>query len=159
MSLALAEPMLATPTSSPRLPPGCAAEPKWDGFRALLAREVGRPARLVSRRGNELTPAFPEIIEAAAELPESLGDVVFDGELVIWNSGRLDFQLLLHRLPGLAVHEGRMGVPDDDVVLRLVLDEGRALLPAEVLALPPAVGLGRLLPLAPAQSGNGRRGR
>lgn len=97
MSLALAEPMLATPTKSRHLPPGCAAEPKWDGFRALLAREIGRPARIVSRRGNELTPAFPEIVEAAAALPESLGDVVLDGELVIWNEGRLDFQLLLHR--------------------------------------------------------------
>jgi len=92
-----AEPMLAAPTSSPRLPPGCAAEPKWDGFRALLAREPGQRPRLVSRRGTDLAPAFPEIVKAADALPDALGDIVLDGELVIWNAGRLDFQLLLHR--------------------------------------------------------------
>lgn len=91
------EPMLAAPTDSPRLPPGCAAEPKWDGFRSLLAREPGLRPRLISRRGTDLSPAFPEITEAAAALPTALGEVIFDGELVIWNAGRLDFRLLLRR--------------------------------------------------------------
>ncbi len=34
----LPEPMLAEPGNNPALPPGWAAEPKWDGNRALLAR-------------------------------------------------------------------------------------------------------------------------
>lgn len=110
--------MLAAPTAYGRLPDGWAAEPKWDGFRALLAREAGGkidggeggndgggndggdPARvrLVSRRGTDLTGAFPELAEAAAGLPAELGDVAFDGELVIWDEGRLEFKLLLKRL-------------------------------------------------------------
>lgn len=91
------EPMLAAPTTSPRLPPGFAAEPKWDGFRALLTRGPGGQAHLTSRRGTDLTPDFPEIIDAAAELPEAPGEIIFDGELVIWNEGRLEFELLLQR--------------------------------------------------------------
>ncbi|WP_406483591.1 hypothetical protein [Streptomyces sp. NBC_01615] len=34
----LPDPMLATPTSDPALPPDHAAEPKWDGYRALVGR-------------------------------------------------------------------------------------------------------------------------
>ncbi|HET9170414.1 MAG TPA: hypothetical protein VFN97_13305 [Actinospica sp.] len=90
-------PMLAAPTTSSRLPQGCVAEPKWDGFRALLAREAGRRPRLISRRGVDLTSAFPEVVRAAATLPDALGDVVLDGELVVWNAGQLDFKLLLAR--------------------------------------------------------------
>lgn len=30
-------------------------------------------------------------------MPTALGEVLFDGELVIWNAGRLDFHLLLQR--------------------------------------------------------------
>jgi ATP-dependent DNA ligase len=89
--------MLAAPTTAAKLPAGWAAEPKWDGFRALLAREPGLQPRLISRRGTDLSPSFPEIIAAAAALPTVLGEVIFDGELVIWNAGRLDFRLLLRR--------------------------------------------------------------
>lgn len=91
------EPMLAAPTNSPRLPEGWVAEPKWDGFRALLARETGRRPRLVSRRGVDLTSSFPEVVRAAESLPDELGDLLLDGELVIWNAGQLDFKLLLQR--------------------------------------------------------------
>ncbi|MBS2961437.1 ATP-dependent DNA ligase [Actinocrinis puniceicyclus] len=91
------EPMLAAPTASPRLPTGWAAEPKWDGFRSLLARGAGGRVQLVSRRGRSLAESFPEIVDAALALPAGLGDVAFDGELVIWNEGRLDFKLLLKR--------------------------------------------------------------
>lgn len=97
MALVVPEPMLAAPTTSPRLPPGYAAEPKWDGFRALLVRTAdGRP-QLLSRRGTDLSPAFPEIINAATALPRAPGELVLDGELVIWDQGRLDFHLLLER--------------------------------------------------------------
>ncbi|WP_374778499.1 hypothetical protein OG756_34560 [Streptomyces sp. NBC_01310] len=54
---------------------------------------------LQSRRGTNLTAAFPEIAEAA----EALGEhVVLDGEVVIYREGRLDFAALqqrLHRSP------------------------------------------------------------
>ncbi|MEU2552396.1 hypothetical protein ABZ589_12070 [Streptomyces sp. NPDC013313] len=36
MTWTLPEPTLAAPGSDPALPPGWAAEPKWDGFRAAI---------------------------------------------------------------------------------------------------------------------------
>lgn len=87
------EPMLAAAVAEFALPPGWAAEPKWDGYRALLGRPGDGRVLLRSRRGTDLTAAFPEIVTAAAALPP---DVVLDGELVVWEDGRLAF----HRLPG-----------------------------------------------------------
>ncbi|WP_307823927.1 ATP-dependent DNA ligase [Streptomyces sp. MBT58] len=65
----LPEPMLAEPVNNPALPPGFAAEPKWDGYRALLARYVDGRVVIRSRRGTDMTAAFPEITRAAASLP------------------------------------------------------------------------------------------
>lgn len=91
----LPEPMLTTSVASPDLPPGCAAEPKLDGYRAQLARWTGGRALLRSRQGTDMTAAFPEIREAAlAQLPDDTG---FDGELVVW-AGRLAFEWLQQRL-------------------------------------------------------------
>ncbi|WP_051862853.1 hypothetical protein [Streptomyces ochraceiscleroticus] len=51
------EPMLAQPVDTFHLPAGWAAEPKWDGFRALLAH--GQEQTLLrSRHGTDLTGAF-----------------------------------------------------------------------------------------------------
>ncbi|MGW8713098.1 hypothetical protein [Streptomyces sp. NPDC055752] len=45
---------------------------------------------LRSRQGTDMTTAFPEVREAAlAQLPEDTG---LDGELVVWESGRLAFE-------------------------------------------------------------------
>ncbi|WP_259446610.1 hypothetical protein [Streptomyces geysiriensis] len=38
MTWTLPDPMLTTPVPRPDLPPRAAAEPKWDGYRAQLAR-------------------------------------------------------------------------------------------------------------------------
>ncbi|UUV32311.1 hypothetical protein NQK81_02330 [Amycolatopsis roodepoortensis] len=62
-------------------------QPKWDGWRALLFAADGV---LQSRRDNDLSSRFPEIVHAAAQL----GDVVLDGELVALRGGRLDFGAL-----------------------------------------------------------------
>ena len=56
------------------LPGGVQYEQKWDGYR-LVGFSTPRP-HLQSRRGADLTDAFPEIAAAVA----SLGDVVVDGE-------------------------------------------------------------------------------
>jgi ATP-dependent DNA ligase len=94
----LPEPMLARAVD--RLPPpgtlpgGLVFEPKWDGWR-LLVSTLGDRVRLRSRAGTDLTAAFPEIVQAAAELDEEL---VLDGEVVIYRGGRLDFGALGHRL-------------------------------------------------------------
>ncbi|WP_331718607.1 hypothetical protein OG985_49455 (plasmid) [Streptomyces sp. NBC_00289] len=87
--------MLATPVPNPTLRPGWAAEPKWDGFRALLSIDADRVV-LRSRRGTEMLSAFPEIGAEAAQLPDATAP---DGELVVWDAaGRLAFEQLQHRL-------------------------------------------------------------
>ncbi|WP_327188086.1 hypothetical protein [Streptomyces sp. NBC_01334] len=50
MTWHLPQPMLTAPTSDPALPPGWAAEPKWDGYRAQLARYADGRVLLRSRR-------------------------------------------------------------------------------------------------------------
>ncbi|WP_416069915.1 ATP-dependent DNA ligase [Streptomyces sp. ME03-5684b] len=88
--------MLTTPVAGPDLPPGSAAEPKWDGYRAQLARYADGRVLLRSRQGTDMTGAFTEIKEAAlAQLP---GDTGLDGELVVWEGGRLAFERLQQRL-------------------------------------------------------------
>ncbi|GGV87203.1 hypothetical protein GCM10010294_68800 [Streptomyces griseoloalbus] len=63
-------PMLTTPTPRPDLPPGCAAEAKWDGYRAQLAVYTDTRVLLRSRQGTDLTASFPEIRAAAlTQLP------------------------------------------------------------------------------------------
>ncbi|MEH0415957.1 ATP-dependent DNA ligase [Streptomyces sp. B21-083] len=89
------EPMLSAPVPMPELRPGWAAEPKWDGFRALVSVDAGRVV-LRSRRGTEMGPAFPEVVAGAVQLPDA---TALDGELVVWDAlGRLAFERLQNRL-------------------------------------------------------------
>lgn len=76
------------------MPGGCRYEPKWDGFRAVVVHDT--TVTIWSRRGTDMTGAFPELAEAAAaQLPDG---VTLDGEIVAWVDGRLDFDALQHRL-------------------------------------------------------------
>ena len=65
------EPMLAKPTDVlppvKALPGGCLYEPKWDGYRGLVGVDAAGAPRIRSRRGVDLTAAFPDIAAAAAE--------------------------------------------------------------------------------------------
>ncbi|MCX4462235.1 hypothetical protein OG585_55395 (plasmid) [Streptomyces sp. NBC_01340] len=70
MTWTLPEPMLTTPVSVPDLRPGCAAEPKWDGFRALVSVGAGQVV-LRSRRGTEMAASFPEVVAGAVQLPDA----------------------------------------------------------------------------------------
>ncbi|MFJ9968139.1 DNA ligase-like domain-containing protein [Streptomyces avermitilis] len=60
MAWALPEPMLIS-VNGPDLPSLHTAEPKWDGFRALVSVDAGRVV-LRSRRGTEMGPAFTEVM-------------------------------------------------------------------------------------------------
>lgn len=74
---------------------GAQYEPKWDGFRLVIIRD-GDHTTAWSRQGTNLTAAFPDLIDAARQqLPPG---VVVDGEAVIWQGGRLDFDALQRRL-------------------------------------------------------------
>ncbi|MEU6680965.1 ATP-dependent DNA ligase [Streptomyces sp. NPDC046925] len=90
----LPEPMLAEPVASPLLRPGWAGEPKWDGFRAGLSLDGGQ-VLLRSRRGTQMAAAFPEVVAGAVQLPDA---TALDGELVVWEAGRLAFERLQNRL-------------------------------------------------------------
>lgn len=90
----LPEPILAEPVASPALRPGWAGEPKWDGFRAGLSLDAGQVV-LRSRRGTQMAAAFPEVVAGAVQLPDA---TALDGELVVWEAGRLAFERLQNRL-------------------------------------------------------------
>jgi bifunctional non-homologous end joining protein LigD len=67
-------------------------EIKWDGYRALALKSKGK-VRLYSRRAREVTPDFPDIAKAVAQLPMKEG--ILDGEIVALDAnGQASFQLL-----------------------------------------------------------------
>ncbi|MEU1661964.1 hypothetical protein ABZ527_38775 [Streptomyces griseofuscus] len=58
-----------------------------DGYRAQLAVYAGGRVLLRSRRGTDMTAAFPEI--KAAALTQLPADTGLDGELVVWEEDQL----------------------------------------------------------------------
>ena len=73
-----------------------AYEMKWDGVRAIVHVGDGR-LRIVSRNGNDMTAAYPELADLAAALAPL--DVVLDGEIVALDrSGRPSFSALQPRM-------------------------------------------------------------
>lgn len=119
----LPEPVLAVAVDDPRLPAGCAAEPKWDGYRALVERAADGTVLLRSRRGTDMNAAFPEVTAAADRLPDA---TAFDGEIVVWDGGRLAFERLQGRLnrTGAAAARSAEAAPAHFVVFDLLRIEG-----------------------------------
>src|SRR5436189_6342734 len=70
-------------------------EPKWDGFRCLLARR-GNKVDLRSKSGEDLTRYFPELAEAALKL--NVPAFVLDGEIVVPHGKTFSFDDLLQRI-------------------------------------------------------------
>lgn len=70
-------------------------EPKWDGFRCLLTREVSFVA-MYSKAGQDLGRYFPEVVAAALTLREE--SFVLDGEIVVPVGGGFSFDDLLQRI-------------------------------------------------------------
>ncbi len=86
--------MLAETSDRPFDDPAWVFELKYDGYR-LLAERVGGRARLVYRRGLDVTELYPDIAVAVAALP---ADCVLDGELcVLAADGYADFHRLQRR--------------------------------------------------------------
>jgi bifunctional non-homologous end joining protein LigD len=87
--------MLAETREQPFSKPGWLFELKLDGYRVRAAREDGA-AKLVSRKGHDMTAAFPEIAKAVAALPYE--GLILDGELVVLDdAGRPSFSRLQNR--------------------------------------------------------------
>jgi DNA ligase-1 len=92
--------MLASPAEDAseilgRLGPEVWVEDKYDGIRAQLHKQ-GTDVRLFSRDLHDVSSQFPEVVEAATELPWS---GILDGELLAYREGNvLPFQSLQARL-------------------------------------------------------------
>ncbi|WP_405602040.1 ATP-dependent DNA ligase [Streptomyces sp. NBC_01410] len=82
LRVALAESVSVLPRGQ-----GLAYEPKFDGHRMVIFR-VGGTVLLQARSGRIVTAAFPDLADAAQQLPEG---TVLDGEVVVWKDGRTDF--------------------------------------------------------------------
>jgi bifunctional non-homologous end joining protein LigD len=89
--------MLATSADPDRgLPLDGAAwayEVKWDGMRVLVDLHGGR-IRLTSRRGNDVTAAYPEFAAIADAHPDAL----LDAEIVVMRGGVPSFEALAERM-------------------------------------------------------------
>ena len=70
-------------------------EPKWDGFRCILARDADDVAML-SKSGEDLMRYFPEIVSAALDLKAK--GFILDGEIVVPIDGEFSFDDLLQRI-------------------------------------------------------------
>ncbi len=70
-------------------------EDKYDGIRSQIHFECGH-VRIFSRGMEDVTHAFPEIVEAVAKLP---ANGLLDGEILAWRDGRaLNFNVLQQRI-------------------------------------------------------------
>jgi ATP-dependent DNA ligase len=70
-------------------------EPKWDGFRSIIFRD-GDEVEIGSRNEKPMTRYFPDIVEAVkAAFPAKC---VVDGEIVVPQDGKLDFETLQQRI-------------------------------------------------------------
>ncbi len=86
-------PMLAK--AVPEIPDVGHTEPKWDGFRTIVFRD-GDEVVLGSRNEKPMTRYFPELVEQLrAQLPDRC---VVDGEIVLVDGDRLDFDALQQRI-------------------------------------------------------------
>jgi bifunctional non-homologous end joining protein LigD len=88
-------PMLAEIGETARSNPDWFYEPKLDGYR-VIAFLQGATVRLQSRRGIDLTAAFPEIVSELAA--QAIDRMVLDGEIVaLTGDGRPSFNALQNR--------------------------------------------------------------
>jgi len=85
------------------------AEYKYDGVRAQV-HKLGGEVKIFSRRLEEMTRSFPEVVEAASRISH---DVVLDGEIVAFREGEgpLSFQLIQRRLRRADVEESKRIAP------------------------------------------------
>jgi len=75
----------------------CAAEAKYDGFRIQVHRS-GKNVQLFSRRQENTTHMFPEIVKAVSQLPQK--ELIMEGEALSYNEETAEyypFQMTIQR--------------------------------------------------------------
>ena len=108
-------PMLADIADEPRTDERYLYEPKLDGYRTL-AFVNGANVRLLSRRGLDLTPAFPEIVSGLAA--QAVQTMIIDGEIVAYDAeGRPSFNALQNRAQAKTAQEIAAGQRQSPVTL------------------------------------------
>ncbi|MFJ6430061.1 MULTISPECIES: ATP-dependent DNA ligase [Microbacterium] len=106
--LAKAAPAVPDPAKTPG---GLLYEPKWDGFRGLIAWD-GETVEIGSRGAKPLTRYFPELVDVIPQLlPEPC---LLDGEIVVATgpdgSQRLDWEALSQRIHPAASRVAKLAV-------------------------------------------------
>ena len=110
-----AEPMLTETREQPFSKPGWLFELKLDGYRVRAGREQGE-AHLLTRKGNDIAAAFPEIARALVALP--FEGFILDAELVVPDeAGRPSFQRLQNRAKVSRALEVRRAAVESPAVL------------------------------------------
>ena len=119
----LAEPMATAGEISERYQKVVYAECKYDGVRAQVHKSGG-VVRIYSRRLEEITPSFPEVLSA---VKDAKGEFILDGEIVPFKDGHpLPFQLLQRRLRRIEDFEEAAGAaPVTYFAFDLLLLNGR----------------------------------
>ncbi len=107
-------PMLAKAAASvpdPDKAGGLLFEPKWDGFRGLVAWD-GETVEIGSRGAKPLTRYFPELVDVIPELLP--GPCLLDGEIVVATgpagAQRLDWEALSQRIHPAASRVAKLAV-------------------------------------------------
>ena len=119
----LAEPMATAREIAEHYQKLVYSECKYDGVRAQVHRSKGT-VRIYSRRLEEITPSFPEVIRA---VEKAKGEFIIDGEIVPFRDGHpLPFQLLQRRLRRMENFEEAAGnAPVTYFAFDLLLLDGR----------------------------------
>ncbi len=92
LSSRMLQPMLAAAADTLPVGRGWTYEIKWDGYRALAAKD-GSSVRLISRNQKNLTADYPTVVSAVQSIREKR--VLLDGEIVALDAnGRPSFQAL-----------------------------------------------------------------
>ena len=90
------EPMLANARKDVPVSDSFAYEVKWDGIRVMVSLDEGR-VTLRSRNNMDLTPKFPELLNAEKSFRATCG--LFDGEIVcLDDDGKPVFKDVIHRM-------------------------------------------------------------
>jgi bifunctional non-homologous end joining protein LigD len=128
-------PMLASPASRlPRDDDKWGYEFKWDGVRAIVYVDGGRP-RAMSRNARDITATYPELRDMAAAIGSR--QLVLDGELVaLDDEGRPSFGALqprMHVTNTSAVQRLRNQTPVTFLLFDVLYCEGKSLLDASYI--------------------------
>ncbi|MBD3209755.1 ATP-dependent DNA ligase [Candidatus Micrarchaeota archaeon] len=104
-----------------------AAEEKYDGERVQLHKD-GDKVIAFSRRLNDISRQFPEIVEAAAKQIKA-EKAVLDGEIVAYENGEIKpFQKLMHRRRKHDIEKYREKIPVAVFLFDAIYIEGKSLL-------------------------------